>query len=35
MIKEDTLSIEIIKKEGLTEEFDLNGLSVKLDVEKA
>ena len=35
MIKEDTLSVEIIKKEGLTEEFDLNGLSVKLDVEKA
>ena len=35
MIKEDTLSIEIIKKEGLSEEFDLNGLSVKLDLEKA
>ena len=35
MIKEETLSIEIIKKDNLTNEFDLNGKIVKLDVEKA
>ena len=35
MIKSETLSINIIKKENLTEEFDLNGLNVKIDVEKA
>lgn len=35
MIKKETLSIELIKKDNLTEEFDLNGLNVKLDVEKA
>ncbi len=35
MIKEETLSINIVKKSGLTEEFDLNGINVKLDVEKA
>ncbi len=35
MIKKETLSIELIKKDNLTEEFDLNGLYVKLDVEKA
>ena len=35
MIKEETLSINIVKKSGLTEEFDLNGMNVKLDVEKA
>ena len=35
MIKKETLSLEIIKKNDLTEEFDLNGTNVKLDVEKA
>jgi len=35
MIKSETLSVELIKKDNLTEEFDLNGLNVKLDVEKA
>ena len=35
MIKKETLSLEIIKKDDLTEEFDLNGTNVKLDVEKA
>ena len=35
MIKKETLSLEIIKKNDLTEEFDLNGINVKLDVEKA
>ena len=35
MIKKETLSLEIIKKDDLTEEFDLNGINVKLDVEKA
>jgi isoleucyl-tRNA synthetase len=35
MIKKETLSIELIKKNDLTLEFDLNGLNVKLDVERA
>ncbi len=35
MIKDETLSKEIIKKDNLSEEFDLNGMIVKLDVEKA
>ena len=35
MIKDETLSIEIIRKDNLTEEFDLNGILVKIDVEKA
>ena len=35
MIKKETLSLEIIKKNDLTEEFDLNGINVKLYVEKA
>ena len=35
MIKKETLSVELIKKDNLIEEFDLNGLNVKLDVEKA
>lgn len=35
MIKKETLSIDIIKKEGLKEEFDLNGIKVSLDVERA
>ena len=35
MIKKETLSLELISKEGLTQEFDLNGLNVKLDVERA
>jgi len=33
-IKNETLATEITRKENLTEEFDLNGLTVKLDVEK-
>ena len=33
-IKTETLSEEIIEKDNLTEEFDLNGKLVKLDVEK-
>ena len=33
-IKNETLSIEIVSKEGLTNKFDLNGLEVYLDVEK-
>ena len=33
-IKTETLSEEIIEKDSLTEEFDLNGKLVKLDVEK-
>ena len=35
MIKKETLSVELIKKNDLTLEFDLNGLNVKLDVERA
>ena len=35
IIKKETLSLELIKKDGLTIEFDLNGLNVKLDVKKA
>ncbi len=35
IIKKETLSLELIKKEDLTLEFDLNGLNVKLDVKKA
>lgn len=35
MIKEETLSVEIVKTTGLKESFDLNGIEVKLDVEKA
>ena len=35
MIKKETLSIEIIKRDDLVDEFDINGLNVKLDVEKA
>ena len=34
MIKDETLSVELIKKENLDNEFDLNGLLVKVDVEK-
>ena len=34
MIKKETLSTELIKKDNLTEEFDLNGLIVKIDVER-
>ena len=34
MIKDETLSIELIKKSNLDNEFDLNGLLVKVDVEK-
>ena len=30
----ETLSEEIIEKDNLEEEFDLNGINVKLDVEK-
>ena len=33
-IKKETLSIDIVKKEDLTENFNLNGIDVKLDVEK-
>ena len=35
MIKKETLSVELIKKTNLTLEYDLNGLEVKLDVERA
>ena len=35
MIKDETLSVELIKKENLNNEFDLNDLLVKVDVEKA
>lgn len=35
MIKKETLSKELIKKEELTDKFNLNGIEVKLDVEKA
>ena len=34
MIKDETLSIELIEKENLSNEFDLNGILVKVDVEK-
>ena len=33
-IKKETLSLEIIEKDDLTEEYDLNGKLVKLDVER-
>ena len=33
-IKKETLSIDIVKKEDLSESFNLNGIDVKLDVEK-
>ena len=33
-IKKETLSIDIVKKEDLSENFNLNGIDVKLDVEK-
>ena len=33
-IKKETLSLEVIEKDNLTEEYDLNGRIVKLDVEK-
>ena len=33
-IMKETLSEEIIEKDNLEEEFDLNGINVKLDVEK-
>ena len=35
MIKRETLSVKLIKKDNLNEEFDINGINVKLDVEKA
>ena len=35
MIKDETLSIELIKKDNLANEFELNELLVKVDVEKA
>ena len=35
MIKDETLSTDLVQKENLTNEFDLNGLFVKVDVEKA
>ena len=35
MIKRETLSVKLIKKANLNEEFDINGINVKLDVEKA
>jgi len=35
MIKKETLSVELIKKTNLTLKYDLNGLEVKLDVERA
>ena len=35
MIKKETLSVKLIKKDNLKEEFDINGINVKLDVEKA
>ncbi len=34
MIKKETLSKELINKDNLKDEFDLNGVKVKLDVEK-
>ena len=33
-MKEETLATEIVKKENLTETFDINGESVKIDLEK-
>ena len=33
-IKKETLSLDIIEKDSLTNEYDLNGKIVKLDVEK-
>lgn len=33
-IKKETLSVDIVKKEDLSENFNLNGTDVKLDVEK-
>ena len=33
-IKKETLSVDIVKKEDLSESFNLNGIDVKLDVEK-
>ena len=33
-IKKETLSVDIVKKEDLSENFNLNGIDVKLDVEK-
>ena len=35
MVKKETLSVKLIKKDNLKEEFDINGINVKLDVEKA
>ena len=35
MIKKEILALEFIKEENLDNEFDLNGLNVKLDVKKA
>ncbi len=35
MIKKETLSVKLIKKDNLKEEFDINGINVKLDAEKA
>ena len=34
MIKNETLSIDISEKENKGEIYDLNGLNVKLDIEK-
>ncbi len=34
LIKEETLALEVTEKEGLTESYSLNGLTVYLDVEK-
>jgi isoleucyl-tRNA synthetase len=34
MIKNETLSLEIVEKDNKGEEFDLNGLLVKVDVER-
>ena len=33
-IKDETLSLELVEKEGLTEIFDINGHEVKIDVKK-
>ena len=33
-IQEETLATEIVKKEDITEPFDINGESVKIDLEK-
>ena len=35
MVKHETLSLELIKKENLSNEFNLNGEIVKIDVERA